>query len=193
MPVFAKASALALASLSLSPAIPESYVITSVPQIKFVACMEGTGTAVQVEGNRFASVNHVTGLHACHIDGAGIQIEQALPEQDFSILAAPRMTNGLRINCGGYRDGETYWAIGFAEGLPWQRVRAVHGTDHHVVLRPGTQPLAVMIGERFIPGMSGGAVVNSRWEIVGMVNALSTVFSNISFSRELKDTPLCRA
>lgn len=41
------------------------------------------------------------------------------------------------------------------------------------------------------PGMSGGPVFNERWEVVGLINALSG--SNIGLIRELLDTPLCKS
>lgn len=130
------------------------------------------------------SVNHVTSLHGCFIDG-----QPAVPHPednlDFSTIDLP--AKGLRINCEGFKDNEIYWAVGYAWGGPVQRVITLVGTGQ----KDSSTGEAILLGNpTVIPGMSGGPILNSRGEVVGTVNQYSPMFP-LSLSRELRDTSLC--
>ena len=48
-----------------------------------------------------------------------------------------------------------------------------------------------LLGPQVIPGMSGGPILNSRGEVVGVVNRYTREMP-LSYSRALKDTSVCR-
>jgi S1-C subfamily serine protease len=78
------------------------------------------------------------------------------------------------------------FAIGYAGGWSWQTM-----TRHLATYQVSRDGLQVLIGyPSVIPGMSGGAVVNERGEVVGIINAY-VKGSPLSFSRPLKDTSIC--
>ncbi len=185
-------AALALAGLFLAaPAVPEPLRVAQHPAIAMVTCEEGTGTAFHIGKGRWLSVHHVTKGTDCSIGGVPITVTYASHELDFSILAGADIGSSIKVNCKGFKSGEPYWGLGHARGFPFQQVVAVTGTRVKVSIRDGQAPLSILEGDRFIPGMSGGMVANSKGEAVGMVNAYSQLF-NISFSRELKGTAICR-
>lgn len=176
-----------LAALCLSTsAAPPPPTETNFPLVHQVVCAEGKGTAFRVGRNTFLSVAHVASLTGCTIDGAPFTATLDGP-RDFAILDVPINRGGaLKINCDGFTPGEWYFAIGFAKGLPVQALVTVLAT--YAKLPNG---MRVLIGSpTFIPGMSGGPVLNSRGEVVGTVNAYNRIYP-LSFSRALRDTEAC--
>jgi hypothetical protein len=178
------------ASSLLLVSAPEqtSLVFMNYPLVKKVSCNEGSGTAFRVGQNHWLSVAHVTGLHECKIDGQLITVTEQDGNNDFSRLDTPAgVPNGFKVNCEGYKPGQWYWGIGHAFGRPFQTAIAVYATYART---PNGQ--RVLIGEySFIPGMSGGPVLNSAGEVVGTVNAY-VPGTGISISRELRDTAVCK-
>jgi hypothetical protein len=165
-------------------------VFMNYPMVHRVDCLEGTGTAFRVGANHWLSVAHVTRLHACTIDNQPITVTEQDGGNDFSRLDTPMTVNfnGFRINCGGFKPGQWYWAIGYAKGLPFQTAIAVYAT-----FAKWTDGRRILIGPyAFIPGMSGGPVLDITGAVVGTVNAF-VPGTGISISRELKDTSVCGA
>lgn len=165
------------------PASAPDALFVNISAVHQVVCIEGKGTAFEA-GGHMISVSHVTSLHGCFIEGKPV-VPTPEGELDFSTIDLP--AKGFRINCGGFKDSEVYWAIGFAHGLPIQRMIMLTGTGLH----DGGNGEALLIGyPTVIPGMSGGVILNSRAEAVGTVNMYSQTFP-LSLSRELKDTSVC--
>jgi hypothetical protein len=179
---------LALALAAPQPVYsPISFV--QYPMVHRVDCAEGRGTAFRAGANHWISVAHVTAMHDCRIDGAPVTVTEQDGVNDFSRLdTATGAPNGFRINCHGFVPGQWYWSVGFAGGAPWQTALAVYAT--YAKAPDGKR---VLIGPNdFIPGMSGGPVLNEAGEVVGTVNAY-VPGTPISLSRELKDTSACGA
>ena len=184
--MFLRGCAALLALASTSVASPGITPLANYPLVHQVRCKEGSGTAFRVAPHTFLSVAHVARLTDCAIDGEPVMAALDGPK-DFAILELPSAKEGrFKINCDGYVPGEYYFAVGYAGGKPWQTTVTVLAT--YAKTRSGMQ---IMLGSpTFIPGMSGGPVMNRRGEVVGLVNAYSPIYP-ISLSRALKDTAAC--
>ena len=185
------AALLALASVPCAPEVPAADPISFIqyPLVHQVICDEGKGTAFRIGANHWLSVAHVTSLTACKIDGHSLTLTGQDTGKDFTQFDTDNaVPNGLKVNCGGFIPGHWYWAAGYAEGAPFQTGLAVYAT-----FAKDPSGKRVLIGERaFIPGMSGGPVMDETGAVVGTVNAFY-VGTGISLSRELKDTAICGA
>lgn len=163
------------------------------PHVKQVTCNTVRGTAWRMSQGRFATVAHVSDHSGCAIEGRLMEIEYIDPDGDFSIVRTDDPTEGgIEIDCGGYRAGTWYHAVGFARGDPWSVTIPISASliPNLVSLIHGWQLL--MGFEYVIPGMSGGPVLDGMTgHAVGMVNAYNDKLS-ASWSRSLKDTILCQ-
>jgi hypothetical protein len=178
--------ALACAALSCVSATAPAPTVTYAP-VEQVFCAGSLGTAFRIRGGKFLSVAHVTSGEGCTIDGA---LLNAVPEEglDFSVIEGLPKGMSFKINCDGFVPGQWYHAIGHARGLPAQTVVTIYATTYR-----HPDGMVIFFGpQTVIPGMSGGPVLNQAGEVVGMVNAYNPFFG-LSFSRELKDTSLCRS
>ena len=171
------------------PGDPTFIAQIQYPLVRKVSCKEGSGTAFRIGRNHWISVAHVTALHDCEVAGGPITVTDQDGKNDFSTFDTPSITsNGFKVNCGGFIPGQYYYAVGHALGLPFHTVITVYAT--YARWPDGKR---VLIGPYdFIPGMSGGPVLNSAGEVVGTVNAFVRG-EPISLSRELKDTAICGA
>lgn len=187
-----KAAVACLAAPFVSSAsIPDAITITHHPSVVQVICDQGRGSAFRWRGNAAITVKHVTSLSNCTIGGRPFTVALDNPEQDFSIIRMPEASPGIPVNCDGFQSGERYWAVGFAQGKPYQRLVTVMASDAATKVY-GVRGLSVLHGaEYFIPGMSGGPVLNSRGEAVGVVNGYNP-FLSISYSQPLRDTAVCQ-
>lgn len=178
-------------ALLAAPTVPAPDMMTfeQYPLVHRMDCDEGKGTAFRVGENHWMSVAHVTALHGCEIDGNPVKVTEQDSRNDFSRAdTATGVPNGLKINCHGFIPGHWYWAAGFAGGKAYQTDLAVYAT-----FAKSADGKRVLIGEyHFIPGMSGGPVMDSDGAVVGTVNAYLPGTA-ISLSRELKDTSACGA
>ena len=178
------------ASLALAPAAAEPEMrFVAYPLIHKVSCDEGSGTAFRVGVNHWMSVAHVTAMHNCAVDGAKVSVTEQDGARDFSRFDTMNaVPNGFRVSCVGFLPGRWYWAIGHAKGLAIQTAIPVYAT--YAKAPDGKR---VLIGPYdFIPGMSGGPVLDELGQVVGTVNAYLPG-TPISLSRELKDTSVCGA
>lgn len=179
--------ALCLASTSSAPP-PEYIAFQNVPGVHLIDCTEGSGTAFRIGPHHLLSAAHVTAMHGCAIDGAPATVIQQDGARDFAQIDANVPGPGLKVSCEGYRAGEWVWAVGYAHGAPFQTAIALYAT----YLKAGDGKRVLIGPYTVIPGMSGGPIMNARGEVVGIVNAFIPD-TEISFSRELKDTDLCQS
>ena len=178
------------AALAAAPvAVPsDSIAFINYPGVYKVSCDEGSGTGFQIAPHHFFSVAHVTALHNCAVSGHPITVTEQDGTHDFSQFDAQVIGPRLRYSCEGFHAGEWVWATGYAGGLDYQTAMPVYAT--YIKSADGKR---VLIGEHaYIPGMSGGPVLNSRGEVVGTVNAYMPG-TGISLSRDLRDTNVCRS
>ena len=180
--------AVALALSAPASSEQPDMVFQNYPLVRRVDCAEGRGTAFKVAG-QWLSAAHVTSLHGCKIDGQPIIPIEGDESNDFSRFNVnSTVANGFVIDCDGYKPGHWYWAIGHARGAPFQTAIAAYATIHTHI--SGMRVLLSM--NLFIPGMSGGPVVDPETgKVVGIVNARNEEYQ-VNFSRELRETSLCR-
>ena len=172
-------------ALSVSRTSPVHASVHYLP-VKQVDCIGGKGTAFKIADGRWISVAHVTENIGCAIDGKPIGATSE--PGDFSIVDHDGHGSGFPINCDGFVPGRWYFAAGYAGGYEWQTVQR-HLATYKKSERDGYR---VLIGtQAVIPGMSGGPILNEKGEVVGTVNMLN-LDRPISYSRELKDTSLCK-
>lgn len=181
--------ALALASLTLaSPAVPQAIpAYVKHPGIRQVVCDEGMGSAFSIGGGKFVTAEHVSNNSNCEIDRQPIVNFYVSARQDFAVVTSAAEASPIEIDCGGYRDGEVYFAAGYAGGYPKQRLIIVRGS-----MRAMQDGKVILTGSpTVIPGMSGGPILDSAGRVVGIVNSYNTKHA-MSMSRELADTYLCK-
>lgn len=180
-----------LLSMVMIPALPAATATDippiAHPEIVKVDCAVGSGTAFRVGPTTLLSVNHVTALGGCAIDGEPIRVVESVG--DFSILASlHRAERWLRIDCSGFAKDRSYVAIGYARGLPFQTSVETVATGNKI------NGIALLWGVfTFVPGQSGGPVIDPITNrVVGTVNSYNAQ-SGISGSTPLSDTPVCAA
>jgi len=171
---------LAAVPAPVSPAQPPYHY----PMVKQVICHGAKGTAFRL-GLNVVTAAHVTSRPGCRIEGDEVSAKDEYG-LDFALLSGLPIGKGMTIDCGGFVPGRWYHAVGYASGNPWQMTVTVLAT-----YKTNNDGMRVMMGyPTFIPGMSGGPVMNEAGEVVGIVNAYWPG-QPFSASRELKDTSLC--
>lgn len=169
---------------------PPQMVFQNYPLVSRVDCGNVRGSAFRIGGNHWLSVAHVTSHKGCTINGEPITVTEQDGFNDFARLDTPTgAPNGFEIDCNGFIPGRWYWAIGYAHGLDFQTAVAIYATIyfHENGMRAFTDSENMVI-----PGQSGGPVIDPQTlKVVGTVNAYNP-FYGVSFSRELKDTSLCK-
>ena len=178
------------APLVLSNTMPESVTIVNHPSVVQVVCVEGLGSAFRVGEHGLVSVNHVTRMTDCTINGEPVKMRLADVARDVSFGRIESVGPGLTVNCGGIRDGERLYAIGYAKGRPRQRLVTVRGSDFATNAMRWRGFSTLVGAEYFIPGMSGGPLLNGAGEVVGTVNGYAPL-AGVSFAQSLSDTAIC--
>ena len=174
--------------LSLGAAVP-TFTASSVPgsPVLKVECLEGSGSAFRVGPHLIASVNHVTSLGGCFIDGEPVEV--AYHSGDFSLVTPVGTSREwLKVDCGGFIKGRKYRATGYARGLDKLQDVDLEGTGEE------SGQFSILSGVyTVIPGMSGGHIVDDETgKVVGTTNTYNYP-DGISGSVALRDTPLCRS
>lgn len=159
--------------------------------VKRVMCREGSGTAFLIRPSTYVSADHVTQMTDCQVDDQNINLTFTSPEQDFSVFTVNDATGKpLKINCDGFHPGERYQSIGYPGDQKYVTNLQATRYSGRVVLDLKVRPkMRLLIGAIF-HGMSGGPIINSGGEVVGINNAES-LHETIGLSQELRDTHLC--
>jgi hypothetical protein len=161
------------------------------PNVEKIQCDKGSGTGFKLQSGLWASVNHVTKMTGCRVDGLPINVVYADPVGDFSLFEVPgdNRFGGIPVSCGGFYDGQWVYGIGHGRGDPWPQVVAVRYSALYTFM--AHNGWAILDVNRFVPGMSGGVVLDAWGRAVGTVNAFG-LFMKISMSKPLAETPLCK-
>ena len=180
------------APFMLSNAQPAEEYYTNIPEVHQVLCNGGTlrGTAWRNGIGSMVTARHVTHGNDCVIDGEPVTVTWESAELDMAVIRTARWGVPLKINCDGYKDGEAYAGIGYARGEPRQQVVFVMFDRAIDAALPRWLSFRTLVGDRFIPGQSGGISINGAMEVVGLVNGFNSE-APLSYSQELKGTPLC--
>jgi hypothetical protein len=161
-----------------------------VEQVRQVLCDTARGTAFRVGIGAMVTARHVTHGRRCTIDGEPVNVTWESEELDLAVIRTKVYGKPLPIDCGGYQDGEAYAAIGYAFGQPRQRVIFTLFMADLDARLPRWMKFRTLVGDRFIPGMSGGINMNRRGVVVGVINGFNRD-APLSYSLAMKDTPLC--
>jgi hypothetical protein len=161
-----------------------------VEQVRQVLCDTARGTAFRVGIGAMVTARHVTHGRRCTIDGEPVNVTWESEELDLAVIRTKVYGKPLPIDCGGYKDGEAYAAIGYAFGQPRQRVIFTLFMADLDARLPRWMKFRTLVGDRFIPGMSGGINMNRRGVVVGVINGFNRD-APLSYSLAMKDTPLC--
>jgi S1-C subfamily serine protease len=181
----------ALLALVSSPAIPQAQIKN--PAVKQVICDRALGSAFRIADGTFVTAAHVSANPGCEIDGLPIRTVHFDGYQDFAVVATDEEGGAfaMEYSCEGFQSGAFYFANGYAAGLPRQHLIML-GSDPAMNALFGDGGLHILSGAaQFIPGMSGGPVMNVEGKVVGIVNALNRYFG-FSLSRSIGDTVLCQ-
>lgn len=160
------------------------------PYVEKLSCGRGSGTGFKISDGRWVSVTHVTETGDCTLDGKPITVTHSDPDGDFSTFSVDDdRRGGIEVNCGGFQDGTWYFGIGHGMGFHIPQAKAVRYSAIWTLF--GSAKWGILEANRFVPGMSGGPVLDQTGRVVGTVNAFG-IFQRISFSRQLRDTILCQ-
>ena len=155
----------------------------------------GLGTGTRIDATHVLTAGHVASIGNCRINGEPILLVFKSVKLDVAIFKTLPHPGAWPALCEPLHFGEAYTAYGYALGGPLHR-EVVLGTIHRgttAAADPGFGDTGLFVGsEKFIPGMSGGPIVNSRGQLVGVIVGYENL-SNISLGRMLADTPLCGA
>lgn len=166
----------AFACITLTSATPVSagdYEFDQSAVGRFV-CNGGVGTAFHIGEGRYVTAAHV--VEGCEASAPNLYINHLL---DFATFTGPVLPVKIEVSCSGYRVGDMYVGVGYPQGGTYQAREPVVAVNY----KPeGWQSF---IG-KFIPGMSGGPVINERGKVVGIVNMQWP-----ARSQSLKNTYLC--
>jgi hypothetical protein len=185
----ALAGALALGLLPLPDSEFPPTIFTHHPYVEKVSCDKASGTAFKIADGRWLTVAHVADNAGCRIDGKPITILEMDPDGDFAIIDVPdNRKGGIEVNCNGYSNYQWYWGMGHGRGYREPQIVAARYDAWLTWI--GSKKWGIMQGNRFVPGMSGGPVLDQTGRVVGLVNAYG-IYQRISFSRQLRDTSIC--
>jgi hypothetical protein len=162
-----------------------------------VACPDGSGTAFRVGPHLLLTAKHVATHKGCTIDGQPMKVAWVSPTSDVALLSDDRSGRFLHVDCGGFVQGRTYAALGYARGLDQiTRVEMVaigEAVGVRLEGKPQSGPMGVLVGVfTSVPGQSGGPIVDAMTgDATGIVSGGNFEVA-VSVSVALRDTPICK-
>lgn len=166
-----------------------------------IECQRQVGSGIRIGQNTVISADHVIRDGLCSVDYGrrygvrALTITGSSSHHDFAELSASRLRGPIvPTSCEGIQTGQTYWLAGYPGGGNLLVIEAV-ATDRYIrgvttSNRYTIDNLRVMQG-RAMHGMSGGPVVNSRGQVVGIISAVDASGTDETMVKELRDTWLC--
>lgn len=192
-------------------AVPEINLSAMRP----ITCDEGTGSGFMIDRDKIVTAYHIAGLTNCFDSETGNKLTRTYVDEhrDFAMMKGTMPDiPPLKIDCGGYEKGRTYYAYGYSSyGQSYRIFRQntvvasgkYSGPDMMVggIIKDGKEGVYAMPGMAHlngytVPGMSGGYVGHDTGSAVGMVNVgehtpWGTLTGNMH-SYEFKNTILCK-
>ena len=144
----------------------------------------GTGFRI---GSLLVTAKHVISHEKCfYVGGGNAEIAYSSPSLDYAILKGGKGPF-IKVDCGGFVKGKKYLAVGYARGAPYLTTVELTATGSNA------DGFAILSGIfTFIPGMSGGPVIDEETgKVVGLINVFQEP-EGISGSVELKNTSVCK-
>lgn len=159
-----------------------------------------SGTMFMIAPSIYVSADHVTEDHTCFDYAADkpVLVYKKDAAKDISLIRGlPIATyKPLRVSCEGFQKGRTYYLLGFAHGTLYA-LNAVVATGNYTgkdfivdgVVKEHLHELKGLV----VPGQSGGPVVDlERGGVVVGLNNVTAERGTLAYSRELKDTFICK-
>lgn len=175
---------------------PKPDLFVNLDSILRVDCANKRGTAEVIAPNMVLTAEHVIGKNlSCQVGGKPAIIIHRDRELDIAVLAVD--TSDLKpfqIDCGGFREGTEYLAVGYAEGTTFGFNKIIAtGKRREVTDTEDYQKF--ILGEldgKIYQGMSGGPIISPEGKLVGIINMTSTKGPVKAYSRPISDMYLCR-
>lgn len=163
--------------------------------------LEGsTGTAFYLGDNQFISALHVVNEDESCVEAGSqypLEIIKSDKTKDIVLLKIiadePLSAQGMKINCEGFKKGETYLTLGYANGIVFvinKLIDTGRTTNKEFIIDEKSWPGMRELSGFLVVGMSGGPVVDLNGKVVG-INNVTGYFGTKAYSFQLKDTFMC--
>jgi|SRR5690606_22318024 len=161
--------------------------LAAISSVLAVACGPDTSSATYLDGSLLVTAAHAVSDGVCRVDGRLIPktYSSRLDDVVYGEMSLPGV-KAMPYSCEPMTPGEVYVMIGHA--------RSVEGevSDRYANIRsPALAHMRIVTGLAD-PGMSGGPVVSKDGVVFGVVSARN-VQMGVTFVKELRDTPICKA
>jgi S1-C subfamily serine protease len=175
--------------------------------IPLISCQDkhskSVGSGVVVSTDLLLTVEHVIDKGVCSLNPTHrtatpnrLTVTHSEPSQDFAVVKAERAVgkDAFVVNCSPMNTGETYWLVGHAHGKEELFISSGDATAEYfdAQARDGSRTFHMRaVNAKGYSGMSGGAVLNSKGEVVGVISALALNGTGYILVKELGDTKVC--
>jgi hypothetical protein len=153
------------------------------------------GTMWRYGQGQVVTAFHVWNAGKCGGDGQSFKQVFVDYDMDIAILGTQNANEAsLQIDCSPMVKGDTFTAYGYTRADGLLKIQTTF-TGKKLTMKDGPRwpGAAIMTGrEQYIPGTSGGPVVNDRTgKVQGFIVGHEDVAGGYSYARMVADTPLC--